>query len=356
MVDWIARFSLLGAPAQALIILSGGVVAATLSRVVFRTWIAWLTARTRTDLDDRAAAVLEAPVAWTLLAGAAWVAAHRFALPAPLPYLRDGLLQSALVVVWVGALAQIVTFGLAHLMEHHERYAAVTPRTLPLFDLAGRILVYGGGVYFFFLAWDIDVAGWLAGAGIVGVAVGFAAQDTLGNLIAGMFILADAPYKLGDFLQIEGGVRGRVTEIGIRTTRLITQDDIEIIVPNSKMANSTIVNESGGPSQLHRVRVDISVAYGSDVDRVRAELLGAPEGVVGIAPQPAPRVRFRRFGASGLEFQLLVWVDHPQLRGRVIDALNTAIAHRFGAAGIEIPYDKLDVYVKEAPGAPQGPA
>ena len=77
--------------------------------------------------------------------------------------------------------------------------------------------------------------------------MGFAAKDTLANLFAGVFILADAPYKIGDFIVLDGGERGRVTKIGIRTTRILTRDDVEITIPNATIANSKIINESGGP-------------------------------------------------------------------------------------------------------------
>ena len=130
----------------------------------------------------------------------------------------------------------------------------VRPRTLPIFDIAARSVILCAAAYFVMLAWHIDVTAWLASAGIIGIAVGFAAQDTLANLFAGVFILADAPYKLGDYLVLENGDRGAVVEIGIRTTRLRTRDDVEIIVPNAVMANSRIVNQSGGPSSGFRVR------------------------------------------------------------------------------------------------------
>ena len=84
------------------------------------------------------------------------------------------------------------------------------------------------GTYMVLQVWSVDVTGWLASAGIVGIAVGFAAKDTLANLFSGVFILADRPYKLGDYVNLSSGERGKVTHIGIRSTRLLTRDDIEI--------------------------------------------------------------------------------------------------------------------------------
>ena len=90
------------------------------------------------------------------------------------------------------------------------------------------------------------------------MAVGFAAKDTLANLFGGIFILADAPYKVGDFVVLGSGERGEVTQVGLRSTRILTRDDVEVTVPNAMIANDTIVNESGGPWVKHRVRVRVS--------------------------------------------------------------------------------------------------
>ncbi len=208
-----------------------------------------------------------------------------------------------------------------------------------------------GLLYFLFLAWHIDPTSWVASAGIVGIAVGFAAKDTLSNLFAGIFIVADAPYKIGDYVIIDGTLRGEITDIGMRSSRIVTRDDIEVTVPNSIIANGTIVNETGGPHQKMRVRLQVSVAYGSDIDQVHDTLLACVEGVEHIVPDPEPRVRFRQFGDSGLIFELLVWITEPVHRGLVLHELHRAVYKAFAREGIEIPYAKQDVYVKELPRA-----
>ena len=113
----------------------------------------------------------------------------------------------------------------------------------------------------------------MASAGVVGLAVGFAAKDTLSNLIAGVFIMADAQYKINDLIILDSGERGLVTHIGLRSTRLLTRDDIEITVPNAVMGQAKITNETGGPKPQRRLRVPVGVAYGSDIDLVREILL-----------------------------------------------------------------------------------
>jgi small-conductance mechanosensitive channel len=330
-----------------LLVLSSSFLVALLARAVFKGVVRRFTRQTETQLDDILAHHLRQPVSASIALGGAWYALAVLDLPDPVPYITTGLVATAVVVLWTMGISRITAEILEWLAARTDEFAAVSPRTLPVFEFAARAIVYGAALYFLFLAWNVDLTGWLASAGIVGIAVGFAARDTLANLFAGVFILADAPYKLGDYLILGTGERGRVTEIGIRATRILTRDDVEIIVPNAAMANAKIINESGGPAEPFRVRATVDVAYGSDIDEVRRLLLAALEGVPGVKENPNPRVRFREFGSSGLRFQLLCWVERPELRGRTLDAINSNIYKGFNANGIEIPYRKHDVYLHD---------
>jgi small-conductance mechanosensitive channel len=204
-------------------------------------------------------------------------------------------------------------------------------------------------LYLLFIAWNIDMTAWLASAGIIGIAIGFAAKDTIANLLSGVFILADSPYKIGDYIVLDAAERGKVTHIGLRSTRILTRDDIEINIPNAVIANGKIINESSGRHIKSRTRIPVSVAYGTDIDHVKSVLMDVASQEPQICQDPEPRVRFRQFGASGLDIELLVWIDDPEIRGRVKDSLNTRIYKRFAAEEIEIPYSKHDLYIKSLP-------
>tara|TARA_Y100001978_G_C23526383_1_gene352791 strand:- start:87 stop:746 length:660 start_codon:yes stop_codon:yes gene_type:complete len=217
---------------------------------------------------------------------------------------------------------------------------------MPLFDNLGKMMIFIGAVYFILLSWGINVTALVASAGMVSFILAFAAKDTLGNLFAGIFIMADSPYKEGDYINLDTGERGYVKSIGIRSTRIMTRDDIEITIPNAVIANSKIINESGGPSEEERVRVDISVGYGTEIDQVRSILLEIANTNENVLKSPSPRVRFRSFGDSGLMFQLLFWIEKPEMRGRVIDSVNESIYTRFNSNNIEIPYPHRTVYMK----------
>lgn len=334
---------------QATIVLLASFVIAFMTEVLFRGVLLIFVQNTKTHLDDVIVANVRRPLFLSVLfLGFSW-AASLLEPRAWLVFVLNATLVSLSILLWTGALMRISGAVLHHVGGRPESAGVLQPRTLPLFNMLAKILLAGAAVYLIMLTWALDLTGWLASAGIVGIAVGFAAKDSLANLFAGIFIIADAPFKLGDYIMFEDGLRGRVTEIGLRATRILTNDDIEINIPNQLIGNSRVVNESAGPHEKERIRVPVSVAYGSDVDLVRQVLLECPKGQPRICEEPRPFVQFREFGASGLEFHLCVWIQQPRYKDDVFDALNTRIYKAFTAANIEIPYTKHDVYLKDMP-------
>jgi small-conductance mechanosensitive channel len=304
---------------------------------------------TRTDLDDRLLSIMHRPLVASVVLVGLGFATYELDLGEPRAWITLAALKTIAIWLWASFGIRFTAIAVDFMSRHEDRFHMFQERTAPLFQNLAVVALFGAAVYFFFLSWQIDVTAWLASAGIVGIAVGFAAKDTLANLFSGVFILVDAPYKVGDFVNLDGGERGQVTQIGLRSTRLLTRDDIEIIIPNAIMGNSKIINESGGPYEKERVRIRVGVAYGSDIDRVRETLMEIALRHEEICGDPAPRVRFRGFGDSGLDFELLVWVDEPVQRGRLSDALNSEVYKEFGKRGIEIPFPKRDVYVRSMP-------
>ncbi|MBT5559210.1 MAG: mechanosensitive ion channel family protein, partial [Proteobacteria bacterium] len=197
--------------------------------------------------------------------------------------------------------------------------------------------------------WGVDMTAWLASAGIAGIAIGFAAKDSLANLISGVWILADGPYNIGDYVVLDGGERGRVTHIGLRSTRMFTRDYTEVSVPNAVIGNAKIVNESAGINPKYRVRVPVGVSYGSNIDLVEKTLLEVATKSDLICEDPAPICRFRKFGASSVDYEMMGWVEDPELRGRAVHFLNREVYLAFEKLGIEIPYSKQDLYIKSLP-------
>jgi MscS family membrane protein len=337
------------------VILIASVIAAKLFELVLRRTLAALVRRTETQLDDLALEAIRRPIFLTvMMIGVGW-ALDELPLSAREREVIGSILETVVVLAWASAAFKIGHALLEAISRKSGGTSIVQPRTLPVFEMLVKLLVIGAALYFMFLAWRIDLTAWIASAGIIGIAVGFAAKDTLANLFSGIFIIVDAPYKVGDFIVLEGELRGQVTKIGIRSTRVLTTDDVEITVPNAMIGNSKIINETGGRTTRSRIKIGVTVAYGSDIDQVREVLIRCATGTRFIATDPGPDVWFSAFKDSGLFFQLLVWLEVPAERGRVTDNLNCAIYKALAAAGIEIPVAKADLYIKEFPEARPSP-
>ena len=321
-------------------LLAGAVTDFVITRVLLR-----LTAKTSTSLDDEIIAAIRKPLFVTVFLVGVWLVMWHLQTPDPVRRVSRQVLTTLAILVWTGAGMRIGKAVLHIIAARAGEHKYVQTRTVPLFDIGIRTVIIGGAAYGILVAWHVDVTAWLASAGILGIAIGFAAKDTLANLFSGIFILADAPYKIGDFIVLDSGERGQVTEIGIRSTRILTRDDVEIIIPNAAIANAKIVNESGGPYAKARVRVNVGVAYGSDIDHVRAVLEQIARDSEYLVDDPEPRVRFRELGDSSLNFQLLGWIEQPVLRGAALDQLYTAVYKRFCEEKIVIPFPQRDVHL-----------
>jgi len=350
--DWVGYFGDNSFVHAAVLVAASIVLALVANLLITRGLKVWAR-RSATDLDDRLIRLLHKPIFLSVLMFGLYLALGQLALPTDVINFYTSLLQTLAIVIWTAFAFRScsIVLEISSLLE--RRFMAIQPRTVTLFDQILKIVIAGGAIYFLFLVWGVNVGAYLAGAGIVGIAVGFAAKDTLANFFAGIFILADAPYQAGDFIVLDTGERGMVSHIGLRSTRLLTRDDIEITIPNAVIGNAKIINESSGRWEKQRVRVKVGVAYGSDIDRVSEILLAVAQESPEIDDDPEPRVRFRSFGESGLDFELLGWINQPVLRGRVLHDLNSAVYKQFAAEGIEIPFPKRDVYIRSQPAPKQ---
>ena len=333
-------------------IVGASIVLAWIVAFVIAQVLRRLAGKTKTEVDDQIIEAMHIPIITSVVLIGLAAATEVLPLHEKVARITVSSLKTIAIAVWARAGIRIAVISLEGLSRRNKRRkrGLINRRTLPVFRMTSKVVLFGAAVYFTFLAWKIDVTAWLASAGIIGVAVGFAAQDTLSNLFSGFFIVADAPYKVGDVIVLGDGLRGKVTSIGFRSTRVLTRNNIEITVPNSVIASSQIVNEAGGPSIRTRVGVEVDAAYGADIDRVHEVLLQAGSRIELVAPDSEPAVRFSNFGASGLTHTLYVWVEDGSQRELVEHLLRTEIYKCFAEADLEIPFSKHDLYLKEAPG------
>jgi len=333
---------------QAAMIAAAFILAGKVADWIISGIIGRIARKSTNDFDDGLIDLVHRPVFVSFVLLGLGLATLHVGMPAAPAFLTLGLLKTIAIFVWLGTLASFNNLVVRTLRKTSQS-KLVQSGMLSLLHNAAKVVLAAMAVYFVFLAWNIDVTAWLASAGIVGLALSFAAKDTLSNLFAGVSIVVDAPYKTGDYIILDSGERGVVTDIGLRSTRILTRDDIEITVPNGVIGNSTITNEAGGPPSQHRIRIGVGVAYGSDLDHVIATLQKVAEDNKEILTHPEPRVRFRLFGDSSLNFELLGWIANPANRGRVKHELNCAVYRAFTEQEIEIPFPQRDLHVRTMP-------
>jgi len=182
-------------------------------------------------------------------------------------------------------------------------------------------------------------------AGAVGVGVGFGLQNIASNFISGLVILAERPITIGDRVEV-AGITGQVQQIRARSTVILTNDNIAMIVPNTKFIDSPVTNWTYGDPRV-RFRVPVGVAYGSDVNKVREALITAAREHPATLSEPAPNVYLEKFGESSIDFELVVWSSEMSYRPRRFKSdLNFLIDKHLRAAGIEIPIPQRDLRVR----------
>jgi small-conductance mechanosensitive channel len=209
------------------------------------------------------------------------------------------------------------------------------------------VWIVGSIVGLSYLGFDLASLAILGGA--MGVGIGFGLQNIFSNLVSGILILVEKTLKLGDFVDLQSGVVGKVTEIGLRYTRVTTNDNVDVIVPNSEFINGRVTNWTLD-DHLRRLHIPFGVAYGTDKELVRSAVTAAAREVVGTIDLPGrgPDVWLVNFGESSLDFELVVWVgqDLAMSPGRTHARYLWEIESALGKAGIEIPFPQRDLHVR----------
>lgn len=190
----------------------------------------------------------------------------------------------------------------------------------------------------------INVAAAVAGLGIAGIAVGFAAQDTLANLIAGIVVFIDKPFVVGDWITVEGQY-GRVAEITLRSTRIRTPQNSYVVIPNKHIIDAVLENHSKH-GEL-RVDVPVGIAYKEDTFAAREVILAAVTKLPGIRDEPAPDVVVSGLGGSSVDLLVRVWITTAERRQPTHFAVVEAAKRALDAAGIQIPYPHLQLFVDD---------
>ena len=250
-------------------------------------------------------------------------------------YLLGGIVLLFWAARWVQVLLSERILARTGISPSAQHAAAAIARYLMLL-IGLLIIIQTAGI-------DLTTLNVLAGA--VGIGVGFGLQNVISNFFSGLIIMFERPIKVGDRIVVDG-IEGDVWEIGARSTVLMTNDNIAMIVPNSKFITENVVNWKYNDGKV-RFRIPIGVAYGSDVRVVEKALLEVADNTQDVMKFPAPAVRLMRFGDSALEFELRVWSEtQVHHKGALTSTINMAICEKFAQLGIEIPFPQRDLNIR----------
>ena len=254
---------------------------------------------------------------------------------------------AATVILWrlLDTLVEWYQHDIAPQKDRHQ-----IDTILLLLHRVGRgVLVMISGITLLSL-FSVNVNALLAALGVGGLALSLAAQDTLSNVISGIMIMLDQPFRVGDRIEIQSlGTWGDVVDIGLRSTRIRTRDNRMVIVPNNTISTDQIVNYTY-PDPRYRIQIEIGIGYGQDVEMVRKVLVDAVRKVEGVLPDKPVDALYETMGDSAMIFRVRWWIHSYVDTRRMFDRVNTTLQSALDAAGIKCPFNALDIHILNMPG------
>jgi len=303
-----------------------------------------LASKTKTDLDDKIFEIISMPIFLMINLFGIYLALNSLSMLEAYTKTITDVFFVIYVLVAVTVVSKIVGLLVDRLMTGHSGDV----KTPGIFIKVIRIVFFLVAFLIILRYFGVDVTAAAAALGVGGIAIGLALQGTLTNFFSGVHIITDRPIKPGDYIEIEGTeIRGFVEDIGWRSTRIRTWQDNTVIIPNTKLAESVIVN-SEMPQKETTVKVLCGVGYGSDLENVESVVLdvarGVQKGVKGATRDFEPVVRFTEFGDSNINFFVTLRVAEFPEKFYVRHEFIKALKARFDKDGIEISFPVRKVY------------
>ncbi len=305
--------------------------------------------RTATDLDDRFLTAMKDQIRWFITIFAVEFALLRlqFLDVVVKTKIRDIsfllYLATSFFVTW-----KLVGFALNHLQDRLSQ--RIDPNQVnTLMQLVGWVVKFF--VVFIYITillefFGISITAVTAVLGLGGLALSLAAQDTIADFISGIIILIDQPFRVGDRIQVEEvDTWGDVVEIGMRSTKILTRDNRLVIIPNSTIGSSAVVNYTF-PDSRYRVQIELGIGYGQDIDEIRRVIVEAVEKIDNVLEDKPVDALFLEFGETTMTFRVRWWIDSYVDTRRMFDKVNQVLYTALEGAGIEMPFTTYDVNIK----------
>ncbi|WP_265109795.1 mechanosensitive ion channel family protein [Halosolutus halophilus] len=323
-------------------------IAVLLEVVVLRTLLGY-TSRTRTQYDYILVQELRIPVVLTaalagvyLLTQIPSISENVLLSPEQLDTFFGKPSLSVIIVAWAFASNRVVNRFVEEIKDRGSRFDFA-----PVFSNVWTLIVFVGTIGVLLSLWEYSISPLLGAAGVAGIAVGFAARDTVANFFGGIALYFDDTYKLGDYIELDSGEAGTVVTVGVRSTTLMMRDEVLVTVPNAALNAAKVINQSA-PQRRKRLKIPIGVAYGTDIDAFEELVLDIAREESLVLDSPKPRMRFRAFGDSALEYELLCWIPSPTRASKTRHVLNRSMYKALTAAEIEIPFPQRDINLQTA--------
>jgi len=323
-------------------------VLAKLLRYLLTVWGPRLTSFTATDLDDRILSRVTPPAGLLVIFAGLYLAVRHL----PLPEMVHVVASGAVFVVNMIILTNIAYRTTDEILNWYS--ARVAERTgagldrqiMPLLEKLASIFLILTALIITLKHFNYDILSLVTALGIGSLAIGLAAKDTLANMISGFTLMIDRPFRIGDRIQLASGQWGDVADIGLRSTKIMTADNTLLIIPNSELCNTTIINLAF-PDIRGKGKINIGIAHGSDVEMVKKLMVAIAGEIPEILAEPQPEAYFVSFGESALNLALFFWAADYSRVYALTDRLNTLILSRFKENDIDIPYPTRKVMLEK---------
>jgi len=332
----------------ALLILTAFWLFAQLVTLLLNKYGRKLTTFTSTDLDDRVLQRIIPHISRLLTILGLYLAFRSLPLHERMFQVLSGVLFVALVIIFFNLLYHALDELLQWYMNsrHLDSGEMISRSMVPIAEKLAMLFLMGTALIIILKHFNYDIFSVVTALGIGSLAIGLAAKDTLAHMISGFTLMLDQPFRIGDRIQLVGGQTGNVDDIGLRSTKIRTLDNQLLIIPNSDLCNTMLINQAF-PDARVKGRINIGVAYGSDMELVKQVLLTIALEVEDVLRDPPPEAFFAAFGDSSLNMALFFWVESYELLFATTDKINTLILRRFQEGGIEIPFPTRTVIMEK---------
>lgn len=211
--------------------------------------------------------------------------------------------------------------------------------------LVHYVIMALGVLYAMKVGFNVDLTSVAVIVGFLSVGIGFGLQYVAADIASGFILLFERPIRVGDWVRVIDNMEGRVESISLRSTVIVTNENMAVIMPNSKLVQNNFVNYSYGEPVV-RLNIPVGVAYGSDLEKVSVALLEAAHSVEKVLDKPAPQVHFSNFGDSSLNLEIRVWINEPRDHTTIRSAVYFAVEEAFRKHEVEIPFPQRDLHLR----------